>query len=252
MTLVCEQVAVHRGHATTLADVSLCFQPGTITALLGENGAGKSTLLAVAAGLLQPATGAVHIHGMAMLGLTPLQRARHIGWLPPVSSSALGLSARQIVELGLYAAAVPTPSTVDAALVALELEALSGRPVAELSSGEQQRVGLARILAQLHADGAPAGRFALLDEPSSALDVRHQLLVAQQLRLLATAGAGVVAAIHDVNFAMELADHLVVLKRGRVLFSGPTSGCTSATLDEAFGVSFRLEHRLVARLTAQP
>jgi iron complex transport system ATP-binding protein len=231
---------------------------GRFTALLGENGSGKSTLLYVAAGLLAPEEGSATIDGRDLAALPPEQRARALALLPALSGlpqAAFELRARDVVALGLSAVrSTPSGTTapaveraIGAALARADASHLAGARLDQLSSGERQRVEIARVVAQVCGDGAPRGRMALLDEPTSALDVRHRLLLVEEIRRLTAEGVGVVAALHDLDLALEHADDVVILRGGRVAHHGPPATVDPrAHLEGAFSVRFERRERLVA------
>ncbi len=246
MMSVARGVSVVRDGRRIVDDVSVTLRAGRITVLLGENGAGKSTLLNVLAGVTAPTTGTALLGNDDVTAMMPLLRAHRIAWLPAQPPVPFGLRTADVVSLGLYAQPTTDAAARDAlvsqALATLELSSLRERAVATLSSGERQRVGLARVLVQLTGGGV----FAFLDEPTSALDVRHQLVVKDILRGLADAGVGIVVIIHDIAFAKELADDVLVMKGGRVSALSGAHDVDVAILDDAFGVRFAEQARLVA------
>jgi iron complex transport system ATP-binding protein len=141
---------------------------------------------------------------------------------------------RQVVELGRYALP-PRPARIEEVLEEMELRALADRPWLELSAGQQQRVTLARALAQLE----PGGHL-VLDEPVSAMDLAHVATVARALRDRVAGGATVLASLHDVTLASALAGHAWVLSEGRVVGAGPAAEVlTAEVLEPVFAVRFR-------------
>jgi iron complex transport system ATP-binding protein len=190
-----------------------------VTAICGPNGAGKSTLLSALAGLLEPSSGAVELDGV------PLphgrERARRIGYLPQTGEIAWDLSVTALVALGRMAHGDCGEPQVAAALEALDLAAFADRPVSTLSGGERGRALLARVLA-----GEP--EWILADEPLAALDLGHQLALLGKLREAAGRGAGVVFVLHDLTLAMNHADRVLVLDRGRLAAEGPPEQALSA------------------------
>lgn len=209
MTLAAHELA----SAGRLHGVSLALEPGSITAICGPNGAGKSTLLEMLAGLLAPDSGAVTLDREALAGHHPRRRAQAIGYLPQAHEIAWDVPVRSLVALGRMPHGDSRTEPVDAALAALDIAHLAARRAQSLSGGETARVLLARVLA-----GEP--RWILADEPLAALDLAHQLALLRHLRSSARAGAGVVLVLHDLAHAMNHADRVVVLDRGRIAADG--------------------------------
>lgn len=219
--------------AGRLDDVSASLRPGAITAICGPNGAGKSTLLQCLAGLLAPDSGGVLLDDARLADLPPRQRAQAIGYLPQSGEIAWDLSVRNLVALGRLPHGGGGEAAVEAALASLDLEILSNRPVMSLSGGEKARALLARVLA-----GEP--RWILADEPLAALDLGHQLALIAHLRRAAHAGVGVVLVLHDLALAMNHADRVLMLDRGRLAADGsPEEALTRAVIGRVWRVDAR-------------
>jgi len=219
--------------AGRLDGVSAALRPGEVTAICGPNGAGKSSLLQCLAGLLAPEHGNVLLDAAALSSLHPRQRAQAIGYLPQNGEIAWDLSVRNLVALGRLPQGDRGERQVDAALASLDLEKFSTRPISTLSGGEKARALLARVLA-----GEP--RWILADEPLAALDLGHQLALIAHLRRAAGAGAGVVLVLHDLALAMNHADRVLVLQRGRLASDGPPEAALdTALIERVWGVSAR-------------
>ena len=216
-----------------LREFSAQASPGKITAVIGPNAAGKSTLLRCAIGALKPKRGNVEIHSHAVHRLRPAKLAQQIAYVPQRSFVAADFTVRQIVELGRFALA-PDHDQIDAALRRLELEDLAERRYHELSVGQQQRVTLARAVAQL----APNGHL-IADEPTSAMDLRHVHDTMTLLRELADGGATVLVAMHDLTVAAAGADEVWLLDGGRLKAAGPAGEVMQvATLELVFNTLF--------------
>ncbi|MBO0749499.1 MAG: ABC transporter ATP-binding protein [Porphyrobacter sp.] len=216
-----------------LDDVSASLRAGEITAICGPNGAGKSSLLESLAGLLTPLCGAVTLDGEPLASLHPRERARTIGYLPQLGEIAWDLSVRNLVALGRLPHGDGGETQVDAALSALDLQAFSKRPISTLSGGEKARALLARVLA-----GEP--RWILADEPLAALDLGHQLALIRHLRHAADAGVGVVLVLHDLALAMNHADRVLVLDKGRLAAdAAPETALDPALIERVWGVPAR-------------
>jgi iron complex transport system ATP-binding protein len=237
--LIADGVSVTFGARKVLQEISLTFRPGEVTAVVGPNGAGKSTLLSCLAGLRRPATGAVTLDGRPVLAFADRDRARRIGYLPQTPEIAWPLDVHTFVRLGRTAhRGVFGESAADAAAVDRALERagvldLTDRDVTTLSGGERARVLIARALA-----GEPA--WLLADEPLTGLDLSHQFDAGRLLREVAREGAGVVATLHDLAFAVRTVDRVVVLAEGRVVADGvPTEALSPSALASVYGVEAR-------------
>lgn len=200
--------------------VSLTIGAGC-TALLGPNGAGKSTLLRLLLGTLEPEAGEARFAGRRLAEWPRDALARLVGVLPQGEDSPFPMTVRECVAMGRYPHLGPwrREGPEDRAAIARALERtdvaeLADRSMHALSGGERQRARLARALAQ-----EPMA-FAL-DEPTAALDVRHEMAIFELLRELAAGGTTVLLVTHNLNLAARYADRLVLMDRGRVVAAGP-------------------------------
>ncbi|MEU6434809.1 ABC transporter ATP-binding protein [Streptomyces albidoflavus] len=225
-----------------LRGVDLRIGAGELVALVGLNGCGKSTFLRLAAGLLRPDAGRVLLDGEEVARLSRRGAARRVALLHQSAPPVPGLTVRQLVRQGRYAARGPLGMLRDGddavsarALADAGVADWAGRLVDALSGGERQRVRLAMALAQ-------DTRTLLLDEPTTYLDLRHQLEVLQTVvRLRAERGLTVVMVVHDLNHAARFADRIVALRDGRVAADGkPAAIVTPALLAEVLGVEGRV------------
>lgn len=233
------------GARETLQGIDLELRRGELSVLLGPNGAGKSTLLGILAGVLRPSAGAVSVGGQDPGVLSRAAAARRVVYLPTQAEAPADYSALELVLMGRYpfgrGLLSDRPADVALAREALarvDALAFAERSAAELSSGERQRVLLARLLCQA-TPGAPDGAgLLLLDEPTSAQDLAHRLSLFALLRDLAEAEQrAIVVASHDMNAAARHAHRILVLRQGRLLSSGPPAEVlTQALLREAFEV----------------
>lgn len=237
-----EDIVLERGGRRLLDGVSLALTPGTVTVVIGPNGAGKSTLLKVLAGELRPARGRVTLDGRDIATVPPALLARRRAVLAQSTEVAFPFTVAEVVGIGLMGAGPGAEPRIEAALAKVDLSGFAARRIEQLSGGERQRVHLARVLAQLDASGEGAG-FLLLDEPTSSLDLSHQLLVLEVARRHAQAGGGVLAILHDLNLAAMAADVLVVVEKGRIAAAGPPS---EVLTDGLLRTVFRVEARMNA------
>lgn len=227
------------GGRQVLRQVSLAFPPGRVTVLLGPNGCGKSTLVKTALGLLPRLGGHVWLDGAELATLTPRQVAQRAAYLSQ-SRNVPSITARRMVLHGRFPH-LDYPrryrpqdhAAVEQALAWADAADLADRPMQTLSGGQRQKVYLAMALAQ---DTAAV----FLDEPTTYLDVGHQLEVMSVARRLADAGKAVVLVLHDLGLAMRTADSVAVLAEGGLCRTGPPEEIFAAgVLDRVFGVSVR-------------
>lgn len=242
--LAVERVSARHARADrdAVRDVSLGVQPGEIMALLGPNGSGKSTLLATLAGTLRPRQGRVLLDGEDVRRVSRRRFARRVAHLPQEPTCPEGLSVEALVLSGRHAHVpwLQAPASADREAVRRALSRLSlaehaHRKVERLSGGERRRAWLAMVLAQ-------ESELWLLDEPTAALDLRHQWevldIVARECR---ERGVSVVAALHDVEQVAAVAHRVAVMHRGRLYELGPPERSLRAeTLRDVFGVDAEL------------
>lgn len=220
-------LSVRVGASLLLDGVDLHLAAGEVGAILGPNGAGKSTLLSVLAGLRAPDAGEVWLNGSALTPARVAGLARQRAVLPQETAVAFDFRVREVVALGRYphrfAPSRHEAGIVQAALHSTGVEALAERCIGSLSGGERARVQLARVMAQIW-EPSPDGlaRWLLLDEPTAALDLRHQHDTLGTVRRWAREqGVGVLAVLHDLNLALRYADQAWVLDAGRLRAAGP-------------------------------
>jgi iron complex transport system ATP-binding protein len=226
------------GRRPMLHNISLSARPGSLTAIVGPNGSGKTTLLRALIGDL-PYLGEARLNGRDIRTSDPAVLASLRGVLSQSTQLAFPFTVLEVVRLGL-------PARNDAlalqALAEVGLAGFQGRDMDTLSGGEQSRVHLARVLAQVWQPVGPDGaRWLFLDEPVAALDIGHQLAVMRLARSYADAGGGVVAVMHDLNLSAMFADQMILLHSGRVLARGqPDEVMTDDTLSRAYGCQVRV------------
>ncbi len=229
------------GNRQILEGVSLSLARGELVALLGPNGAGKSTLIRTLAGELPSPARRIHVDGRAMEQWTSAELARHRAVMPQKVDLQFPMTVQEVVALGRPREnAEQRRRIIRALLTRLDIAHLETRLVPTLSGGEQQRVQLARVLAQVWE--RPDPRLLLLDECTSALDPAHQQQVFQQLCQLAREGFGLLVAVHDLNLAAQYADRLILMKDGKVFADGlPASVLTEPNLRDVYGLHSRVE-----------
>ncbi len=239
-----DRVTVRTGGKTLLHNLSLAIPPGKITAIIGPNGSGKSSLLKLLAGLLVPDQGQLILNGKSLSTYSRRALSRELALLPQYSPVPLGMTIVDLVACGRHPWAGPfgrlKPSdhqVIDAALARVGLTERAGQLVDRLSGGEMQRVWLAMVLAQ-------STGILLLDEPTSWLDIAHQLRLLEIVRTLnRERDVTIVWVLHDLNQAMQYSDHMVVVDQGRIVRSGAANAVLDKTILRAV---FEVECRQVA------
>ena len=222
---------------TLLHEVSLHAGRGELVGLIGPNGAGKSTLLRAISGALGHVDGVVRLQGADIESLSSREVATDLALVPQIAPYTHGFTAIELVLMGRYPhlgrfqiEGKEDERIARNAMGLTDVESFADRTLDTLSGGERQRVFVSRALAQ-------QPRILLLDEPTSNLDVLHQLKVLNVVRQLVDDGLTAIAAIHDLNLAARYCDRLVLLRHGRVLAEGPPGEVLSPdTIESAFGV----------------
>jgi len=247
MTAILEAQAVSMmvGGATLVDGIDLHIKAGEMVAIVGPNGAGKSTLLRMLSGDLRPTRGQIKLKQRDIHLYAPRVLAHHRAMLSQHVNVTFPFTVEEIVHMGAgdtgRAAAQPL---VDAALVEVGLTHFSHRQLPTLSGGEQQRAHFARVLVQLACGEEQHGPgLLLLDEPTSSLDMRHQIDLVETARRRAQNGTAVLAVLHDLNLAMRFADRIVLLHRGRLAVDGGrTDAITAETIRRIFEVDVTIAY----------
>jgi iron complex transport system ATP-binding protein len=231
---------------TTLVDaIDLRVEAGEMIAVVGPNGAGKSTLLRMLSGDLRPTRGTVALRTRDLSSYTPRELAQRRAMLSQHVSVTFPFTVEEIVFMG--AGESPRAAAgrlVDAALHEVGLDRFSRRQLPTLSGGEQQRAHLARVLVQLACGEAVHGPgLLLLDEPTSSLDLRHQIDLVETAKRRAQNGTAVIAILHDLNLAMHFADRIVLLHRGKLAMDGNhATVVTAETIRRIFEVDVTIDY----------
>ncbi|WP_077530126.1 ABC transporter ATP-binding protein [Vreelandella utahensis] len=236
-TLATRNLRMAHDHHTVIEDLSLTLSPGRVTAIVGPNGCGKSTLLHGLARVHHPAGGSVLLDGGDIHRQPSREVARRLALLPQDKDAPQGLTVRDLVGFGRHPHQdwfrPPSPedrAAVDSALGAARLEELAERPLDTLSGGQRQRAWIAMSMAQ-HTP------LLLLDEPTTALDLGHQIEVFELIRQLAATGRTIAMVIHDLPSACRYADHLIAMKEGAIISAGtPGEVVTRALVRDLYGV----------------
>lgn len=240
--LTAKAISAGYGPRLILDDLDLAVPPGAITAIVGANACGKSTLLRCLARLLRPATGQVVLDGRSVQDIPTRELARNLGLLPQAPTAPDGITVADLVSHGrhphqgmLSRWTKADDLAVAAALDVTQTADLAARDVDALSGGQRQRVWIAMALAQ-ETD------ILLLDEPTTFLDIAHQVEVLDlMVDLNHRRGTTIVMVLHDLNLAARYADHLVALLRGKVHAVGaPDKVLTETMVAQVFGVRCRV------------
>lgn len=227
------------GATTILEGITLDVRYGRVLALVGPNGAGKSTLLSVLTGDAVATSGEVHLDGRPLAQWSSRELARTRAVLMQSNQVAFSFTAGDVVEMGRAPWAGTERADADEQLIAQALARadvthLAARAFPSLSGGERARVSLARVLAQ-------DARIVLLDEPTAALDLRHQEDVLRIARALAGEGRAVVVVLHDLSLAAAYADEVAMVEAGRLVVAGePVAVLTEERITAVYATPVRV------------
>lgn len=228
---------------SVLQHVSLTIPKEKVTVILGPNGCGKSTLLRCLCGILPIEKGTVHFQGKSLLDLPPRALAQTVAYLAQ-SRRVPDITVRRLVLHGRFPYLTyprryrpEDHAAAHAAMEQMGILELADSPMEQLSGGQRQKVYIAMALVQ----NTPV---ILLDEPTTYLDISHQMQLLQQAKALSADGKTVVMVVHDLTHAMSVADHIVLMEQGRVCAEGtPEEVFASGLLDQVFGVRLgRMAH----------
>lgn len=240
--LTAENLTITLGQRPVLQGVSFAAASGHVTAIVGPNGSGKTTLLRALTGDVKGA-GRIVLNDMDIARTRAPQLAAVRAVLSQSNALAFPFTVIEVVRLGLTAGlSAATPEVAHQALARVGLSGFATRPFANLSGGEQSRVHLARVLAQVWTPVGPTGPcWLFLDEPVASLDIGHQVMVMNIARSFADAGGGVVAVMHDLNLTAMYADKVTLLGGGAVVGCGaPVAVLTDELLSRAYRCTVRV------------
>ena len=235
-------LAVRSSDLDIISNFSLRVRPGEIVVLVGGNGAGKSTAIKAITSEVKPSSGYTYLNEHPIDNWSSEERAQQLAILPQHSNLNFGLTAWEIVSLGRLPFSKSHSRSenayyCEAAMTQTGTLHLSGRSYLTLSGGEKLRVHMARTIAQIAEPQKSGSRYLILDEPTSSLDIQHQLQCLEILRKLASDGVGILVVLHDLNLAMQIADEVYVMKSGKIIRSGhPSTVFTTEIIKEAFDV----------------
>jgi len=218
-----KNITVERGVRVLLSGLSCNVRGGEITVVLGPNGAGKSSLL-LALNALIPASGSIELLGQSLSFYSRNELANTIAWQGSLPPTEFGLTVEQRLRLAVNEA----DAVIEAPADAMDISALMPRPLGELSSGERQRVELAALMLR----DTPIW---LLDEPTAHLDLKHQISCIHMLKKQAGAGRAIITVLHDIQQAMAIADHVILIDgQGGAEYGEAASLLNSSKLSQLF------------------
>lgn len=228
--------AGYQNAPSIIKNISLSLPPGVLTSVIGPNGCGKSTLLRVLAGALKPSTGTLLVDDKPAQSFTPCCYAKHVAYLPQTRPIP-AISVHTLVSHGRFPhltfprkLSATDHMIVNDALKKLNLYQYRDRLISELSGGERQKVYLAMLLAQ-------DSNTLLLDEPTTYLDIHHQLEFLEILRNLTNNGKSICMVLHDLSHALLYSDQVLVMEKGTILcLDTPDDVYASGAISKAFGV----------------
>ena len=242
MMLEIIKCSIQFDEAQILKQVSLAVNAGEIYGIIGPNGSGKTTLLRAISGILKPKQGSICVNGKELQTLSVQERARWIASVPQAKSLPANFTAQEVVEFGRtpYLQWTGYPSQQDKQMVEEAMQAtntlhLSKRRVNELSGGEQQRLLLARAIAQ-------ATPILLLDEPITYLDLKHQITILQQIaQLVQDRKLAVLITLHDLNWAAQFCHKIGILSDGNLIAQGkPEEVLDESTLSQVYQTDVKI------------
>ena len=241
--IVIENIDFFVGKKQLLKKLSFEARPGELLAVLGANGAGKSTLMKLLCRELNPSAGEIRVDGISLGSFTLKELAKSRAVLSQHNTISISFLVHELVMMGRYPHFDHQPLAADIEIVKKVMEEvgithLTNRDYNTLSGGEQQRVQLARVIAQIYDQ---PGSCLFLDEPTTGLDLRYQQQIMELARNFADRGYCVICILHDINFASRFADHILLLKDGeKVTLGSPLEVINCDTIHETFGVKVKL------------
>ncbi|MFV0466599.1 MAG: ABC transporter ATP-binding protein [Lachnospiraceae bacterium] len=238
-----EQLKVAYDDLTVIEDMNLKIPKGLVSVMIGANGCGKSTLLKTIARVIKPVRGEIYINGNNITNTKEKDIAKTVAFLPQGPVSPGGISIRELIAFGRYphqslvgGMSHHDQEVIDWALEETALTDLANRSIDNLSGGQRQRAWIAMTLAQ-------ETEIILLDEPTTYLDMSHQLEVLEVLQNLnKKQNKTIVIVLHELNNACQFGDHLIGMKKGKIICEGnPKEVITEETLQEIYGIQAVLQ-----------
>jgi iron complex transport system ATP-binding protein len=239
--LTIENLSVSIASRALINNINLAVDAGEVLCVIGPNGAGKTTLLRTIGQDLTPDTGRITFAQQPLSLMAPRARARQLAVLTQHNPLTFAFTGREVVALGRTphsTGVVIDDDICQAAMAALDVSHLAQRLYPSLSGGEQQRIQLARVLAQIWRAEDASARLLLLDEPVTSLDIGHQHQLMQAVRAFARTDVAVVMTVHDMTLAGAFADRIIALKNGECVAEGsPHQVLTESLISHVFDTS---------------
>jgi iron complex transport system ATP-binding protein len=247
MTISVKNLSVALSGRPVVRELSFQASPGELTAIIGPNGSGKTTTMKAMSGE-RKFDGIIRFNGQDLRAMSAKRLALSRAVLAQTVSLGFPFLVREVLEMGIVAGdthdAEQAAGVMAKALAAVDLKGFESRVATHLSGGEQARMHMARVLCQIPdavRDGQPHWLF--LDEPVASLDIKHQLAIMLLAKDFAARGGGVIAVMHDLNLTAMFADHVVMLKGGRLHAAGaPEDVFTEDALEAVYGCRLSVTH----------
>ena len=254
ISICVKDVSYAVGAKEILKGVSLTLEPGDLLGIVGPNGAGKSTLLKTIVRILKPTSGEIRLSGIEINDIPARQLAKEIAFVPQDTDFSFPFSVLDVVLMGRapYISRLSLESsrdyeTVTECLTVVDMDGFEQRFVTNLSGGEKQLVAIARALAQ-------EPTFMLLDEPTSYLDIHHQLTIMGLLKRLSQEQKGIAVVLHDLKLAHRFCNKIILLDSGRaVAFGSPEGVLNAENISKVFNVKvIKTTHPLTGQIIIEP
>ncbi|MHA1718059.1 MAG: ABC transporter ATP-binding protein [Promethearchaeota archaeon] len=246
MIIRCNNLCFNYGTNEVIKNLSINFKKGSLYGILGPNGSGKTTLVKLLSGILKPLSGNIEVDNHNIKNYKSKELAKKMALVTQIYSSEFDFKVRNLILLGRYAhidrlsiATHKDKEIVDKIISDLGLKQLALRNFSELSGGEQQKVMIARALAQ-------QGKILILDEPTAHLDIKYQIELMSMLKNFAKDGMTIIAVLHDINLAAMFCDELILINNGSIHASGPVENIlTSKNIRCVFHVDVNVKKNTI-------
>ena len=248
MSIYSEKISLKYNDKSILEDINIEIKKGMILSILGPNGAGKSSLLNILSGDIESNIGNVFYDNTDIKNISIQERAFIRSVMSQNQPIVFDFSVRDIVEMGwLDKGNIKYSNNINNAIIGVlndcEIAHLEKRKFNTLSGGEQRRVHFARSLIQLWREsGNKDSRYLMLDEPTSNLDLSHQIKLMNMLKKLANDGAGILLILHDLNLAFNFSDYIAIIKNGKLFaYDKPLNIINKNILEDVFELTFNVD-----------
>ena len=248
MSIYSEKISLKYNDKSILEDINIEIKKGMILSILGPNGAGKSSLLNILSGDVESNIGNVFYDNTDIKNISIQERAFIRSVMSQNQPIVFDFSVRDIVEMGwLDKGNIKYSNNINNAIIGVlndcEIAHLEKRKFNTLSGGEQRRVHFARSLIQLWREsGNKDSRYLMLDEPTSNLDLSHQIKLMNMLKKLANDGVGILLILHDLNLAFNFSDYIAIIKNGKLFaYDKPLNIINKNILEDVFELTFNVD-----------